>query len=91
MEFFRLQVNYRDGKHTNMEHLVAWRKGLEGDTLKAAAKLLGVSAVQVFRYEKGLRRIPAERVAEVSRVTGIPRHELRPDLYESPRSSEPPL
>ena len=26
-------------------------------------------------------RIPAERVVEVERITGIPREELRPDLY----------
>ena len=26
-------------------------------------------------------RIPAERVLDVERATGIPRHELRPDLY----------
>lgn len=27
------------------------------------------------------RRIPAERVVAVERITGIPREELRPDLY----------
>lgn len=27
------------------------------------------------------RRIPAERVLEVERLTGIPRETLRPDLY----------
>ena len=39
---------------------------------------LGVSyqAVQKFRH-----RIPAERVLQIESVTGIPRHELRPDLY----------
>lgn len=26
-------------------------------------------------------RIPAERVLDIERLTGIPRHELRPDLY----------
>jgi DNA-binding transcriptional regulator YdaS (Cro superfamily) len=26
--------------------------------------------------------VPAERVVEISRLTGIPREELRPDLYE---------
>lgn len=31
------------------------------------------------------KRVPAERVAEVERITGIPRHELRPDLWEAPR------
>lgn len=27
------------------------------------------------------RRVPVERVLEVERVTGIPRSELRPDIY----------
>jgi len=27
------------------------------------------------------RRVPAERVLDVERVTGISRHDLRPDLY----------
>jgi DNA-binding transcriptional regulator YdaS (Cro superfamily) len=29
-------------------------------------------------------RIPAERVRRVSEITGIPRHELRPDLWDAP-------
>ena len=29
-------------------------------------------------------RIPAERVLDVERITGIPRHELRPDIYPPP-------
>lgn len=28
-------------------------------------------------------RVPAERVLDFERVTGIPRHEIRPDLYPS--------
>lgn len=32
------------------------------------------------------KRIPAERVLELERVTGISRHVLRPDLY--PRSKQ---
>lgn len=31
------------------------------------------------------KRVPAERVLDVERVTGISRHDLRPDLY--PRES----
>lgn len=27
------------------------------------------------------RRVPAERVLEIERLTGIPRHVLRPDLW----------
>lgn len=33
-------------------------------------------------------RVPAERVIEVERATGIPRQELRPDLYPAPAPSE---
>lgn len=30
------------------------------------------------------KRVPAERVLQVERVTGVPRHELRPDIYPDP-------
>jgi DNA-binding transcriptional regulator YdaS (Cro superfamily) len=26
-------------------------------------------------------RVPAERVLEVERVSGVPRHQIRPDIY----------
>ena len=32
--------------------------------------------------------VPAERVVEVERITGIPRHQLRPDLHLSPDRGE---
>lgn len=32
------------------------------------------------------KRIPAERVLKIERITGISRHDLRPDLY--PRFNE---
>lgn len=34
------------------------------------------------------KRVPAERVLDVERITSIPRHELRPDLYPPPASQE---
>lgn len=34
------------------------------------------------------RRVPAERVLEVERVTAVPRHELRPDIYPDPAKAE---
>jgi DNA-binding transcriptional regulator YdaS (Cro superfamily) len=50
------------------------------------AKELGMTRSAVHQWE----RVPAERVVEVSRITGIPREALRPDLYvnapESPCS-----
>jgi len=29
-------------------------------------------------------RVPAERIVEIERITGIPRHQLRPDLWLPP-------
>ena len=31
-------------------------------------------------------RVPPERVLEVEKITGIPCHELRPDLYDAPKN-----
>lgn len=31
------------------------------------------------------KRVPAERVLDIERVSGVPRHELRPDLYPPPK------
>jgi len=34
-------------------------------------------------------RVPAERIVEVERITGIPREELRPDLYRKSSRDRP--
>lgn len=41
---------------------------------------LGIERGAVAMWKK----IPPERVPEVERITGIPRHQLRPDLWEAP-------
>lgn len=43
------------------------------------AKKLNVHKSLVTRWVKG--RVPAERVLEVERVTGIPRERIRPDIF----------
>lgn len=41
------------------------------------AKLLKITPQSVTQW----RQIPTERIIEVERVTGVPREQLRPDLY----------
>ena len=43
------------------------------------AKDLGVTRSAVTKWD----RIPAEVVVEVERITGMPREQLRPDLYRA--------
>jgi DNA-binding transcriptional regulator YdaS (Cro superfamily) len=44
---------------------------------------LGIERGAVAMWKK----IPPERVPDVERITGIPRHELRPDLWEKPAAA----
>lgn len=53
----------------------------------ALAERLGVRQSVVSNW-KSRGRIPAERVVEVERITGIPREALRPDLYRRDPSQE---
>ena len=65
-----------------MDALRNWRLSLpDNQTLEAAGKLLGISAVQMHRYETGERRVPPTRVVEIESITGIPRTILRPDVF----------
>ncbi|HUY05068.1 MAG TPA: YdaS family helix-turn-helix protein [Rhodocyclaceae bacterium] len=47
-------------------------------TLSLIARELGVSRSVV----SGWRAVPAERLLEIERITGIPREVLRPELYD---------
>lgn len=44
------------------------------------SRLIGITHVAISNWT----RVPPYRVPAVSRVTGVPRHKLRPDLYEPP-------
>lgn len=50
----------------------------------AIGRALGISRQVVAAWFNENRRIPAEHVRNVSHVTGIPPHQLRPDLYGAP-------
>jgi Uncharacterized protein conserved in bacteria, prophage-related len=43
------------------------------------ARKLGIKPAAVLQW----KRVPAERCLEVERLTGISRHDLRPDVYGS--------
>ena len=47
----------------------------------AVACKIGRSAVAQWR------EVPAERVVTIEQVTGIPREQLRPDLYRAPSAA----
>jgi DNA-binding transcriptional regulator YdaS (Cro superfamily) len=49
---------------------------------RALAALIGVTPQAITKWHK---QIPAERVLQVERLTGVSRHDLRSDLY--PRES----
>lgn len=60
------------------------RMGLRQSDL---AERCGVSEPTVSRWVRG-GSIPAERVLTVEKITGVPRHVLRPDVYPAPVPTE---
>jgi DNA-binding transcriptional regulator YdaS (Cro superfamily) len=49
-------------------------------SVKALAEAAGVRPQAISQWQ----RIPTDRVVRISEALGIPRHKLRPDLYEQP-------
>lgn len=58
----------------------------KGLTQAEAAKLLKADQSSVSRWTSGARKVPPQRVPEVSEITGIPPHELRPDIFRERRA-----
>lgn len=44
---------------------------------------IGVSGPAISQWDK----VPADRLVDVETATGVPREELRPDLYRKPEDS----
>lgn len=61
-----------------MEKLREWR-GVR-KTEEVAAQLR-VTPAMWSRWETGARPIPANRVLDIEKLTGVSRHELRPDIF----------
>jgi DNA-binding transcriptional regulator YdaS (Cro superfamily) len=56
-----------------------------GLNFSRVANDLSVDRSTVTRWAK--RKVPAERVNDLANVTGIPAHELRPDIFRQPESA----
>lgn len=61
----------------------ALRKAIQAvETGEVLARRLGITPQALSQWD----RVPPLRVLEVERITGVPRHELRPDIYPIPVS-----
>jgi DNA-binding transcriptional regulator YdaS (Cro superfamily) len=60
-----------------MEEALDMAKKNVGGASGLAAKLGGITSQAVSQWKK----VPAERVLDVERITGVSRHSLRPDIY----------
>lgn len=60
-----------------MDTICEKAKTTAGGPAALAKALGGVSSQAVSQWKK----VPAERVLDVERITGISRHELRPDVF----------
>lgn len=65
-----------------MDTLTPVEKAIEtlGGITKAAVAL-GIHNPSVVANWRLRNRVPAERVLDIERITGISRHELRPDIF----------
>jgi DNA-binding transcriptional regulator YdaS (Cro superfamily) len=46
-------------------------------SMSELARRLGISHPALFRWKK----VPAERVLKLEQISGISRHDIRPDIY----------
>lgn len=53
-------------------------------SLDEAAKAFGVNKTTFWRWEAGEVPIPIARIGEFETFTGIPREQLRPDVFGGP-------
>lgn len=68
-------------------NLKQWRSSANRSA-EDVAKQLGVTVAMWSRWETGGRKVPAERVLEIERLTGVSRHALRPDVFGPAPSAE---
>lgn len=65
----------------------AWRQRVNRPAEDVATEA-GVTLAMWSRWETGARQLPASRVLDVERITGISRHDLRPDVFGPAKQGE---
>lgn len=73
---------------TNIAEAMAEAVARAGGLAKLG-EILGVAHSQVCRWRKS-GRVPANRVLAIEAATGVPRHQLRPDLFQGPTITPAP-
>lgn len=71
-----IDCNYRSMTNA-FKHWRTSRKLGQG----GAGKACGVDRVTWWRWENDVSKVAIDKLDEVERVTGIPRHVLRPDIF----------
>ncbi len=75
---------FTDGKPVGMRDQAILRISAVPGLRAKIARELGVTRPAILKW----RQVPAERLPDVERITGIPRHELRPDICPPPAGAE---
>jgi transcriptional regulator with XRE-family HTH domain len=63
-----------------MDKLREWREG-KGYSIPQAATEAGTTRETWWRWENGVRQVGLSSLPKISELTGIPRGELRPDIF----------
>lgn len=58
----------------------AFNRALEVVNRNQIARKIGTTRQNVYQW----RRVPAEHIDAVAEISGVPAHELRPDLRDAP-------
>jgi len=55
-------------------------------SVKALAELVGVKPQAISQW----RRVPVEHVRAIAGLTGLPKHQIRPDVFDAPADAPSP-
>ena len=75
-------INATENSESNLVRRLTRERGITQDQL---AQELGITQGAISQWNE----VPYRRVLEIERLTGIPRHELRPDIYPPPDAALP--